>query len=75
MPDILANAGGVIVYSFEWEQNLKNEHWSEEEVFKKLKEKLEESSKKMLEKSREHKTSMRIGAFILALERIKDKMS
>jgi len=75
VPDILANAGGVIVSSFEWEQNLKNEHWSEEEVFKKLKEKLEESSKKMLEKSREHKTSMRIGAFILALERIKDKMS
>ncbi|OGI56971.1 hypothetical protein A3B85_00535 [Candidatus Nomurabacteria bacterium RIFCSPHIGHO2_02_FULL_37_13] len=74
VPDILANSGGVIASYFEWEQNLKNEHWSKKEVFEKLKIMLEDASKKISEKARESKTSFRMGAFILALERIKEKM-
>ena len=56
------------------EQNLKGEHWSEKEVFAKLKTIMEEAAKEISEKAKQSKTSLRMGAFILALERIAKKM-
>jgi len=74
VPDILANAGGVIVSSFEWVQNLQNEHWTEEEVLKKLDDIITKEFRSVWDLSQKQKFDMRTAAFVLGVKRIHEAM-
>lgn len=70
IPDILANAGGVIVSYFEWVQDLQNFFWTEEEVNKKLQEMLTRSFHAVLELSHKERVNLRLAALMTAVQRV-----
>ncbi len=74
IPDILANAGGVTVSTFEWEQNLKGEHWGEADVFQKLSMIMQTEAGEIYDLARLKKTDMRRAAFIVGLQRIESAL-
>ncbi len=69
-PDILANAGGVIVSYFEWVQNLQNFYWDEEETHERLASLLRRAFRGVWDHAQKHGVSLRTSAFMLGLERI-----
>ena len=70
VPDILANAGGVIVSYFEWVQNLQNFRWPLEQVRKEEEARLVESFAKVYDLAKKKGVSMRTAAFMLAINRV-----
>jgi glutamate dehydrogenase/leucine dehydrogenase len=70
IPDILANAGGVIVSYFEWVQDLQNFFWSEDEINNKLKEMLSRAFHDVLTFSKKEVVSLRLAALMIAVQRV-----
>jgi len=70
VPDVIANAGGVIVSYLEWEQNKSGKTWSEAKVNDRLDEILTSAMRAVMERADAEGCSLKEAAFIIALERI-----
>lgn len=70
VPDILANAGGVIVSYFEWVQDLQFYFWDESEVNEKLHKVMTRAHSAVVATAQEHKITLREAAMVLAVGRV-----
>ncbi len=70
VPDILANAGGVVVSYFEWVQNIQSMYWTEDEVNARMEPIMNRSFEEVYSIAQEKKVSMRLGAYLIAIKRV-----
>lgn len=72
VPDILANAGGVVVSYFEWVQNIQELCWTEERVNEELKNIMDTAFEAVWNIAHEKGETLRIGAYLIAVKRVVD---
>ena len=70
VPDVICNAGGVIVSYFEWVQDFSSFFWSEEEIQQRLERILVGALERVWDTAERHRISLRTAAFAVACERI-----
>ncbi|HET9850148.1 MAG TPA: Glu/Leu/Phe/Val dehydrogenase [Candidatus Saccharimonadales bacterium] len=70
VPDIVANAGGVVVSYLEWFQNKAGEHWSESKVNKKLESYIAGAADQLYTAAKKHKVSLKEAALINAIKNL-----
>lgn len=70
VPDIIANAGGVIVSYLEWQQNMNNESWSEQEVDARLSEYIVPATQRMIQIANDQTVDLKQASFMMAIENI-----
>jgi glutamate dehydrogenase (NAD(P)+) len=72
LPDVLANAGGVVVSYFEWVQGLQEYFWKEEEVNKRLNDITSRAFQETWATYQSRNTTMRLAAYGLAVQRVSE---
>ena len=70
LPDVIANAGGVIVSYLEWQQNMAGEHWSVDRVNDELARYIKNAVKNMYVAAEKYETDFKTAAFIIALSKL-----
>jgi glutamate dehydrogenase (NAD(P)+) len=70
VPDVLANAGGVVVSYYEWVQNMQHFSWDEREVNDRLGTRMRRAYREVAHRAKEDGVSLRVAAYELGIERV-----